>query len=185
MVFLNLSFPEFLALLGALGGIIAALYFLDRSRRQKTVSTLRFWSQGREVEPQRKRKRVLQPWSLLLQLLSLLLLLLAIAQLQWGSKADSGRDHVLLLDTSSTSDVRTGGGTVLDAEKKLAVRYVQRLNPRDRLMLVRVDALATPVTSFTSDRAELIARVNASVASAIIWLLVLDRTGKFEETARG
>ena len=74
MVLLNLSFPEFLALLGTLGGIITALYFLDRSRRQKTVSTLRFWSQGREVEPQRKRKRVLQPWSLLLQLLSLLLL---------------------------------------------------------------------------------------------------------------
>ncbi len=108
MFFLNLSAGEFFVLLGSLGGLIAALYLLDRSRRKKVVSTLRFWTPGGRVEQRRKRRHVLEPWSLLLQLASLTLLLLAIAQVQWGSRAGIGRDHVLLLDTSSASAGRVG-----------------------------------------------------------------------------
>ena len=38
----------------------------------------------------------------------MLLLLLAIAQLRFGSPERSSRDHVLILDTSAWMDVRTG-----------------------------------------------------------------------------
>ena len=103
MFFLNLSMGEFLTLLGAVGGLVTALYLLDKSKKKKMVSTLRFWTPARTAEELQSRRRMREPWSLLLQLLGLILLLLAIAQLQWGSKRWRGRDHVLLLDTSAWS----------------------------------------------------------------------------------
>ena len=40
MFFLNLTAGEFFTLLGAVGGLITALYLLDQSKRKKVVSTL-------------------------------------------------------------------------------------------------------------------------------------------------
>ncbi len=140
MFFLNLTAGEFFTLLGALGGLITALYLLDRTKRKKVVSTLRFWTPALTAEEQQSRKRMREPWSLVLQLASLLLLLLAIAQLQWGTRARRGRDHVLLLDTSSWTAERMGAGTLLDHEKAVAERYLATLPARDRALLVRVDA---------------------------------------------
>jgi len=163
MFFLNLGLGEFLGLLGVLGGLITALYLLDRAKQKRVVSTLRFWTPGSPANQQQSRKRMREPWSLLLQLISLLLLLLAIGQLQWGTHEQSGRNHVLLLDTSSWSAQQTPRGTLLKVEIETARRYIAALPARDRLMLVRVDALASPVTSFTADRAQLTAGLTASV----------------------
>ena len=164
MFFLNLTAAEFIALFGILGGFITAIYLLDRTKRKKIVSTLRFWAPAFTAEEQRSRKRVREPWSLVLQLLSLLLLLLAIAQLQWGTRARSGRDHVLLLDTSSLTAQKDSHGTVLDLEKTTAARYAKALPAGDRIMLVRVDGLATPVSSFTSDRNQILNAIAQSTA---------------------
>lgn len=155
MFFLNLTVGEFLGLLGALGGLITALYLLDRAKRKKVVSTLRFWTSAVTAEEKQTRKRMRDPWSLILQLVSLCLLLLAIAQLQWGSHDRSGRDHVLLLDTSAWSGEVNGKMTLLDQERTLAQAYVARLSARDRVMIVQADALLTPATSFTADRGQM------------------------------
>src|SRR4051794_10280397 len=114
MFFLNLSFGEFITLLGALGGVVTALYLLDRSRHKRVVSTLRFWVNAPRVEEHQRRKRIRDPWSLILQLASLLLLLLSIAQLQWGTRDRAGRNHVIILDTSSSMAQRDGNGILLD-----------------------------------------------------------------------
>ncbi len=157
MFFLNLSAGEFIALLGALGGLVTALYFLDRTRRKKVVSTLRFWTPAHTAEQQQSRRRVNDPWSLLLQLAGLLLLLLAIAELEWGARERLGSDHVLLLDSSAWSaDAAVGSReSVLQREKVLAGRYLAAIPSSDRVMLVRVDGLTTPLTPFTTNRAEL------------------------------
>lgn len=165
MFFLNLSLPEFLAIAGAVSGLITVLYFFDRSKRKKTVSTLRFWTAAIGAEQQKRRKSVRQPWSLLLQLLSILLLLLAIARLQWGSWNSETRNTVLLLDTSSSAAWKSGAGAVLDREKVLAKQYLARVSARERVMLVRVDALASPATPFTTDRKLLRTEIEASVAA--------------------
>src|SRR5205823_2105837 len=134
MFFLNLTAGEFLTLLGALGAVITALYLLDRAKRKKIVSTLRFWRPALRVEERQARKRMHEPWSLVLQLLSLLLLLLSIAELRWGARERSGRDHVLLLDTSSWTAQRSLQGILLDREKKIAQRYIAGLSISDRVM---------------------------------------------------
>ena len=155
MFFLNLTAGEFFGLLAALGAAITALYLLDRTKRKKIVSTLRFWVDAGRVQDQRSRKRMREPWSLVLQLLGLLLLLLAAAQLQWGSRERRGRDHVLLVDTSAWSAQRLGTESLLDREKSLAAVYLRALPANDRVMLVSADSLATPLTSFTLDRTTL------------------------------
>ena len=144
MYFLNLSLLQFLAIFGSISVISVALYLLDRSRRKQVVSTLRFWVAAENPVAAARRKHVQQPWSLLLQLLGMALLLLAIAQLRLGAPALAGRDHVLILETSAWMGARSGNRTLMDIARDRAIRYVRALPARDRVMLVRADALATP-----------------------------------------
>ena len=152
MFFLNLSLPEFMALLGSLSGVMVALYLLDRLRKKHTVATLRFFAVSEKPPVLKHRRKLQQPWSLLLQLLSLLLLLLAIAQLRWGSPARASRDHVLILDASAWMNARSGQARLIDQARAAAQSYVKLLPSSDRVMVVRADVLATPATLFESDR---------------------------------
>ena len=155
MFFLNLSLPEFLALLGSLSGVVVALYLLDRQRKKHTVATLRFFRPSERPPQLKHRRRLQQPWSLLLQLLSLALLLLAIAQLRFGSPDRSSRDHVLILDTSAWMNARLGQSRLIDRARAAARNYIRLIPSSDRVMVVRADVLATPATLFESNRAKI------------------------------
>jgi hypothetical protein len=160
--FLNLSLLQFLAVFGSISAISVALYLLDRSRRKLVVSTLRFWVAAEQPAVAARRRRIQQPWSLLLQLLSMALLLLAIAQLRLGTPAQAGRDHVIVLDTSSWMAGRSGNRTLMDVARDRARQYLKALPSRDRVMLVRADGLATPATPFELDRKKIEAAIAAS-----------------------
>jgi hypothetical protein len=164
MFFLNLTPAEFFTLFGSLGGLITALYLLDRAKRRKVVSTLQFWVQAGVADQSQARRKMHQPWSLFLQLASLLLLLLAISRMQWGNRQSRGHDHVLLIDTGSwTGAPTTEGGsnrTVLDEEKQKARDYLSALPRNDRVMLLAVDNLASPLVRFTNDRRQLISALD-------------------------
>ena len=66
--------------------VVVALYLLDRRKKKYIVPTLRFFGACESAPVMKHRRKLQQPWSLLLQLVSLLLLLLAIAQLRMGSR---------------------------------------------------------------------------------------------------
>src|SRR6185295_13869791 len=151
MNFLNLSFGELLGLAGIISAGIVALYLLDRTKRRQVVATLRFWTAGKMPEELQHKRRIHQPWSMLLQLLSMLLLLLAIAAPRIGDLG-AAHDHVLLLDTSAWMGARARQGILLDQAKTASLVYVRSLPLLDRVMLVRADALATPVTQFDADK---------------------------------
>ncbi|HTW67326.1 MAG TPA: VWA domain-containing protein [Bryobacteraceae bacterium] len=152
MFFFNLSLPEFLAILGSLSGLVVALYLLDRMRKRYTVATLRFFAANQRPPVLKHRRKLQQPWSLLLQLLSLLLLLLAIAQLRLGSPLRYSRDHVLILDVSPWMAARLGPNRLIDRARADARAYVSALPLADRVMVVRAGVLATPALLFESDR---------------------------------
>src|SRR5271157_4223003 len=166
MYFLSLSLFQFTALFGSIAAVSVALYLLDRSRRRQVVSTLRFWVASEQPAVAARRRRIQQPWSLILQLVSMGLLLLAIAQLRLGTPAQAGRDHVVVLETSSWMAARSGGRTLMDAARQRARQYVRALPARDRVMLVRADALATPATAFEPDRRKVEAAIQASQAGS-------------------
>jgi len=152
MFFFNLGLGEFLALLGVVSGLTALLYLLDRSRQKVRVATLRFWQPAPVPTEQLQRKKIQQPWSLLLQILSMGLLLLAIAQLRWGTPETGSRDHVLVMDTSSWMAARIGRVTYMDQARMAAKAWLDKLPANDRVMLARADAVLVPVTAFESKR---------------------------------
>ncbi len=162
MYFLNLSFLQFAAVFGAVSAISVALYLLDRSRRKLVVSTLRFWVAAEQPAAAARRRRVQQPWSLLLQLVSMGLLILAMAQLRLGTPAAAGRDHVIVLDTSAWMAARSGKRTLMEVARDRARQYLRALPAHDRVMLLRADAVATPATAFEPDRKKVEAAIDAS-----------------------
>ncbi|PWU07794.1 MAG: hypothetical protein C5B51_09045 [Terriglobia bacterium] len=162
MYFLNLSLGQFLAVFGTVSAVSVALYLLDRSRRRQVVSTLRFWVAAEQPSVVARRRRIQQPWSLVLQLVSMALLLLAVAQLRLGAPEGAGRDHVLILETSAWMGARLGNRTLMDTARQRAWQYVRALPGTDRVMLVRADALATPATVFEPDRKKLEAAIAGS-----------------------
>src|SRR5579862_4787827 len=127
MFLLNLSLPELMGLLGAVSGVVVVLYLLDRHKRRLTVPTLRFWVHSERPVEMKHRRRIQQPWSLILQLVSIALLLLALAQLRFGSPIRAFRDHVLILDTSAWMAARGKQGRLMDQAKKLARAYLRAL----------------------------------------------------------
>jgi hypothetical protein len=160
MEFLNLTFGQFAALFGAVGAFSVALYLLDRTRRKQIVSTLRFWMEPGIAAPVTRRSRIQQPLSLLLQLLGMLLLVLAIAEFQFGGSRNARRDHVLVLDTSAwmgaalpnRANSNAAGATLMDAARASALGWLRAVPSADRVLLVRADALATPATAWELDR---------------------------------
>jgi hypothetical protein len=149
--FLNLSLGELIGIAGAVSAGVVALYLLDKSKRHQVVASLRFWMPADSRTEMKHRKRIQQPWSLLLQILSLICLIIALAGPRLGTD-DSGLDHVLLLDTSAWMGARVNRTNLMDEARNSALAYVKALPSHDRVMLVRADALATPVTAFEADR---------------------------------
>ncbi|MBM3811901.1 MAG: VWA domain-containing protein [Acidimicrobiia bacterium] len=156
MFLFNLSLAEFMALFSIASSVVIALYLLDRSRRKVIVATLRFWSAARRPVNSPTQRRIRQWPSLLMQLAALGCLLLAIAQLRWGSRDAVGRDHVLILDTSAWMSARGADGVPLfEQARAQALAYLRVIPASDRLLILRADALATPLTSFDTDHAKL------------------------------
>jgi hypothetical protein len=162
MHLLNLSLFQFLAVFGSISALSVALYLLDRSRRRQVVSTLRFWVSADQPAAAARRRHISQPWSLILQLVSMALLILAIAQLRIGNPLEATRDHVIVLDVSAWMSARANNRALMDDARARALRYLHAVPSRDRVMLVRADALATPATGFEPDRHKLEAAIEAS-----------------------
>ena len=158
MEFLNLGLGQFLAAFGAIAAVSVALYLLDRTRRRLIVSTLRFWVEPGKSAPVTRRNRIQQPLSLLLQLIGMLLLLLAIAEFQFGGRQGARRDHVLVLDTSAWMGAllprapNRNDATLMDLARANALGWLRAVPTADRVLVVRADALATPATSWETDR---------------------------------
>lgn len=163
MFLLNLSLFQVLAIFGSISALSVALYLLDRSRRRQVVSTLRFWVSAEQPAAAARRRHISQPWSLILQLASMALLILAVAQLRFGSPLQAGRDHVIVLDVSAWMSARSGNNrTLMDDARVRARRYLHAVPARDRVMLVRADALATPATGFEPDHSKVETAIDAS-----------------------
>lgn len=155
MGLLNLTLTQFLAVLLPLAAGLVALYFYDRSRRRVRVSTLRFWPRHSSSPVVRRHKKIQQPWSLLLQLLAALLLLLAIADFRWGA-SENPHHHAIVLDGSAAMLYRSSsGGPVMEQGRQRALAYLDALPASDLVALIRADASPSVLVGFTDDRPRL------------------------------
>jgi hypothetical protein len=166
MFFVNLTLGQFAVLMTSATAFLLAIYLLERARRKQVVSTLKFWVAAQHPTPVLRRKRIQQPWSLLLQLAGIALLLLAIAQLQWGTQAGAPRDHVLLLDTSAWMSARSGNSSLMQQARERALAWLRNVPRSDRVLLVRADGLTTPATALGSTRRTVEAAIRNSEPGA-------------------
>jgi len=150
MNWLALSPAEAAAVWSALAGLALWLYLHHRRPQHRRVSTLRFWASVQPVA-QPRRRRLREPWALFAQVLFLLLLILALANLRWGVSLD-GRSVVIVLDTSIWSQVRPAGASPwIDTARREAQRVVDSLRSGDRVLLLPAEADAPPILPFTTD----------------------------------
>lgn len=163
MEFLGLSVFQFLAAAGGISAVVFALYLLDRRRRRVVVSSFRFWRDAHQERHPLPQRKIQQPWSLLLQILALLCLLAALADIRWTANDFRSLDHVLILDTSSGMQARDGDVTLLDRAKRTAIRYVRSLPSGDRVMVVTSDANPHPSSTFEQESSV----VEQSIAGAV------------------
>jgi hypothetical protein len=155
MGLLNLTLTQFLAVLLPIAAGLVALYFYDRSRRRIRVSSLRFWGRRSAPPVAQRQRKIQQPWSLLLQLLAALLLLLAIADFRWGL-GDTPRHHAIVLDGSAAMLYRgASGATAMEQARRSALAYLDALPAADPVALIRADASPSVVVGFTADRTRL------------------------------
>src|SRR5450631_3859062 len=138
----------------ALAGFALWLYLHHRRPQHRKVSTLRFWASVQPVSQPRRRK-LREPWALLAQVLFLLLLVLALDNPRWGAVVE-GRGVVIVFDASIWSQAHPAGETSwIDRERAEALRLVDSLPSRDRVLLLRAEPDAPPILPFTSDHAAL------------------------------
>lgn len=133
------------------------------------MATLRFWNEAQRPVESAQRRRIRQWPSLLLQLLSIALLLLAVSQLRWGSRETGARDHVLLVSLAWGGALVVSAGateSLLDQSKSMALAYTRALPAVDRVMVVYADGLATPVTAFESDHRKVEDAIRRATAGA-------------------
>jgi Ca-activated chloride channel family protein len=168
MNWLALTPGEVAGVWAVLGVVALWLYLHHRRPQHRRVSTLRFWASVQPVSQPRRRK-LREPWAFAAQVLFLLLLVLALANLRWGSLLE-GRSVAIVMDASIWSQARPAGEAAwLDRERAEALRVLNSLPSRDRILLLRAEADAPPILSFTTDRAALrraIQNVQPSSAAA-------------------
>lgn len=156
MGLLNLALGQLLGIFLPIAGLLVALYFYDRSRRRVLVSTLRFWPRRPAPAVRQRHKRIQHPLSLLLQLVALMLLLLAIADLRPNSTGVAARQRIVLFDTSAATALAGGQGRLLiDEVKALALAYLDSIPAADRVLLIEADGAPSVRVPFTPNRQRL------------------------------
>lgn len=151
------------------------LYFLKLRRREQPISSTLLWKRAVEdlranVPFQRLRKNIL----LVLQLLTLLLIILALARpILWAATDIKGR-LVILIDRSASMNAWEGDQTRLDLAKDQAIRLLKELNrgcggwqsllrigsgPTASAMIIAFAERAAIVSPFTPNSSELIEAV--------------------------
>lgn len=147
----------------SLAPIVIVLYLLKVTRRHRTVSTLFFWQ--RVVEEQRRHAlfhRLRNFLSLLLNLLILLCLILAAAQLRWPGFSSVEGNTFLIIDNRARMQARDiAGRTRLDVAKQLARQILRRASARNPTGLIILEEKPEMEVSLTDDGEELQRVLNA------------------------
>lgn len=155
MNLVGLTVAQYAGLLAGAGALVVVFYLLKLRRRRVAVPFGKLWEQvlmdRQATSLLQKLRRIL---SLLLQLLLLWLLVTALADPREKDAERRGRDIVVLVDTSASMrarDVKRGDGRI--GEARAWVRgALGRLGPRDRMMIVQMDAQVLPLTPLVADR---------------------------------
>jgi len=142
---MSFLFPAAFFLL-VLGLGIVALYLRRNRRRQVEVSSTLFWQRVLDRQPNRRfLGKLRQPFSLLLQLLIFLLLLLALAKPEFF-RLQGQRSTVVVLDTRA----RMQAGETFTHALAVARQVVAQAGPGEEIALLDLGGQSTVVSPFST-----------------------------------
>ncbi|MEN6575549.1 MAG: VWA domain-containing protein [Phycisphaerales bacterium] len=151
--------------------LLLSLYFLKLKRHEAVVSSTLLWKRAvRDLQVNAPFQRLRRNLLLLLQLLALGAVLLALAEPVLALRRGPGRRYVLLIDRSASMNATDVVPTRLDAAKKQAKAFVESMrtgsvfswrDQSDHAMVIAFDQRAGVACSFTSDKRQLMARIDA------------------------
>lgn len=153
-----MSFLAPLAFLGLTLAIpILLLYMLRLRRQEHVISSTFLWQQViQDTEANTPWQRLKRNLLLFLQLLILLLMVLALTRPFVTVPTVSSGKIALLIDASASMNATDIDGQSRFAEAlEQADDIINNMNPQDVISLIRVGEVAEPITSYTSDAAEL------------------------------
>jgi hypothetical protein len=150
---------------------IPVLLHLLTLHRLKTVelSTFRFLFDS--YVQQRRQIKFLEALLAILRTLFLLFLIFVVSRpvvKQWSELfgGASGGEVIMIVDCSASMNARTGGLASIDRARSVALALQERLDPEDRLTLVRLTSRADVIFSrFSSDTAEIRDKIESIATS--------------------
>ena len=147
-----MTFANPTAFWGLLLGIpIILFYFLKVRMRRVPVSTVMFWEQVfEEKNPRSLWKRLRHVSSLIFQLVTLLMCVLALSDPRSANDADQQRRVVAVVDNSASMQVIENGKTRLQIAKERLAKTIQALRSRDEMAIVSVNSQARVECGLTS-----------------------------------
>src|SRR5271155_2369617 len=156
MTFVGLSLAQMAALFGALGLGVVLLYLLKLRRRATAVPFSPLWERVlREKDATTLFSKLKRLASMLLQLALLALLLLALGNPRARQSLLRGRTIVVLVDSSASMQATDVQPSRLSVAKEETKKLVMGLSGSDRMLIVQMAGVVTPLGPMTSDPAAL------------------------------
>ena len=163
-----MSFLAPLAFIGLAFAIpIILLYMLRLRRQEHVISSTFLWRQViQDTEANTPWQKLRRNLLLFLQLLILMLMVLALSRPFVTVPTISAGKIALLIDASASMNATDINGQTRFAEAlDQASEIINNMNPQDTISLIRVGEIAEPITSYTTDQAELRLGLNSMTIS--------------------
>jgi hypothetical protein len=142
------------------------LYILKLRRRPVAVAFTPLWHRVLGDRDASRLFAKLRRWlSLALQLLLIALLALALGDPRPNSALGSGRNLVLLIDTSASMQATDEKPTRLEAAKVAARKLVRGLGGSDRALVVAMGAAPVPLSTMSDDAGDLLGAIDRARAA--------------------
>jgi len=159
---MNFLSPWSLLWLLPLAAAIIFLYLLKLKRVPRVVSSVLLWNLlAADIQANAPFQKLRKNLLLFLQLLTLLLIIGALARPFMRATGLEGQSVVLVLDASGSMKSTDVSGSRFDRAKKIALKAVDDLGRGDVMMVITASAKTRVVAPFTSDRRALAAAINA------------------------
>jgi hypothetical protein len=138
--------------------LLIALYFIRTKRTEHYTPAYFLWVRlAEQVRPKSRWQQVFRNLSLLLQLLTVIALILALAKPRFA-EGDSAQPVVLVVDNSASMGTREGKSTRLKQAKELALGLLEALGKR-KIVLAGTVGGHERLFGLNDDRAELAAYI--------------------------
>lgn len=142
------------------------LYLLKLKRKERVVSSTMLWQDAvADLQADAPFQKLKKSLLLLLQLLALLFLAVALARPYVKTRGVSENKIVVILDSSASMQSTDIRFSRFDSAKKQALEIVNKMGPRDTMLVITAGSKTRVVQSFTSDKRALSSAISSLKAS--------------------